>query len=235
MLDNPSATEEQARAILETHADQGIKTGKAWQGDPLWKIEALGIELVAKREGDVDVCVTILPPPTFRHLTALQAEAIVDSIAKVSAQVAELDVERAALPKPKQVPKQKEQGNKKKADTLAERREVQELQAKQIDLKKRHVALLAERDLLCATLRTMRHQLSREENELALREIARLTLRYIRGRKDSEAQAVLAEVVKLNPRLLADDFLGPGVEEPAPQPQIPRIRVGLRLRKESDE
>lgn len=77
MLDQPTATDEDARVILEAHGSLAVRLpARTFRDDEVWAIHALGIELVVKRDGDFEepVCVTVLPPVRFRGLTPLLAE-----------------------------------------------------------------------------------------------------------------------------------------------------------------
>ncbi len=198
MLGRPTATDEDARVALEYAADSAIKSGRTHRGDPIWQIQALGIEVVAKHEGGVDICVTVLPPPRFRGLTPLQAEAVADSLARAEIAVAQVKAEVAATPPAKAKPK---------ATTMVARREQQEALAKAADLKKRYQGVLAERDVLCATLKTMRHQLDREMNDSELRAALRIALRYIRASNDAGACQVIDRISAIDPGLVSDEFV----------------------------
>ncbi len=97
MLDQPSATDEDARDILERFGPMTVNTGgKTHLGDPIWKIEALGIEIVAKHEDGVVTCVTVLPSPRFRGLTPLQAEALEASVRGATDRVSAIEREQKA-------------------------------------------------------------------------------------------------------------------------------------------
>lgn len=98
MLDQPTATDEDARDILARFGPAAILTNaKTSLGDPIWHIEALGVQLVAKHEDGIVTCVTVLPPRRFRGLTPLQAEAVEASLRETERRVADLGRERAVL------------------------------------------------------------------------------------------------------------------------------------------
>lgn len=91
MLDQPTATDEDARVILEEHAPRAIRLpARTYRGDEVWSIHTLGLELVVKRDGDFKepVCVTVLPPARFRGLTPLLAEQAEESARKAAERVA---------------------------------------------------------------------------------------------------------------------------------------------------
>ena len=55
MLDQPTATDEDARMILEAHSAHAIRLpARTHRGDEVWTIQGLGVELVVKRDGDFE-------------------------------------------------------------------------------------------------------------------------------------------------------------------------------------
>lgn len=87
MLDQPTATDEDARVILDAHSSHAIRLpARTHRGDEVWAIQGLGVELVVKRDGDFEepVCVTILPPARFRGLTPLLAEQVEESVRRAA-------------------------------------------------------------------------------------------------------------------------------------------------------
>ena len=192
MLDRPAATDDDARAVLERHASAAVKLGhRTHRGDPVWAIEALGIELVTKHEDDQDWCVTVLPPPRFRGLTPLQAEAVAASLEHAETEVAKVEQERAAA---KATPKE-HQGN------LGAH--LSNLGA----LKKQHIAAIAERDILAGALKTMRTQLAADRNLRNAKAALKLAVRHLRRTRDLEAIEVLGEIGAIDPGLVSDAFI----------------------------
>lgn len=214
MMDRPGATEDEARDLLESHAAEAIRCGETHRGDPLWRIESLGVELVCKHEDEV-WCVTVLPPPRFRGLTPLQAEAVEASLREAKARVVEVEAEQVALdkqppsrPEPLDLPVDPAAYRSIiKAREQAAKRETEAREAQRRALKKRHMAVTAERDILAHTLKTMRHQLNGEGQDVKLRAALRVALRCLRSQRTIEASEALDEIRKLDPGLVSDEFV----------------------------
>jgi hypothetical protein len=201
MLDQPTATDEDAREILQRFGPMAIKTqAKTHLGDPIWRIEALGVELVAKNEAGIVTCVTVLPPVRFRGITPLQAEFVEASLRDTERRVADLEHERAELRA--QTPKI----GTKPADLKAHAVRCQRL----ADLNPLAKIRQAEQLTLAAVLKTMRTQLS-QDRRLADRQIAlRIAVRYLRSARDPGAHDVLAEIAAIDPGLASQAFVHGG-------------------------
>lgn len=212
MLDRPTATEDDARQILERFGPTATRVGiKTHRGYPVWKIEALGIEIVAKNEDGTVTAVTVLPPPRFRGLTPLQAERVEISAQEAKARAEEAQREvvaaKAALAE-----------HKKAAETVARavgpsrqaavkqtlKREQSQLDANIGAAHKRHQSAIAERDIICAVLKTMRMQMHEELDETRLKAALRAALRAARS---VGATDVLEAVRRVDAGLGSDAFI----------------------------
>lgn len=88
-----SLTVDEAQALLTERAVAAVRSGaRTHQGDPVWRIESLGVEVVTRHADGCDIAVTVLPPPEYRGLTLLQVE---DVHAKLVAKRAEVELLRA--------------------------------------------------------------------------------------------------------------------------------------------
>lgn len=194
MLDRPTATDLEARAILEQHAGSATKVPhRTHRGDPIWNIEALGIEVIAKRDGDDDVVVTVLPPPQFRGLSPLQAEAVAARAAVVEAEIRSIEHEQRS---PEAAPPPKSAGKKTPVD--------EKRMAHIRSLKERNVAAAYEHALLMSTLKTIRTQLSADRNLANTKQALRIALRHLRAAGATDALAAIGEV---HAGFLLDDFI----------------------------
>ena len=195
MLDQPTATDEDARQILQRFGPTAIYTGrKTHLGDPIWCIEALGVELVAKNENGTVTCVTVLPPQRLRGLTPLQAEAVEVSMRAAEARFAAVDRERRELRA--QAPAIGE----KPADPASETRRCRRL----TDLNPLAKIRQAERDVLSAVLKTMRTQLSADSSLANAKAALKIALRHLRviGAVD-----VIDVIREIDPGLTSDKFI----------------------------
>lgn len=201
MLDRPLATEVEARAILEQHAGSATKVPhRTHRGDLIWNIEALGIEVIAKRDGDDDVVVTVLPPPQFRGLSPLQAEAVAARAAVVEAEIRAIEIEQRS---PEAAPPPKYAGKTSPADREANEKRMAHIRA----LRERNVAAAYEHALLMSTFKTIRTQLSAERNLANLKQALRVALRHLRAAGQADALAAIGEV---HAGFLLDDFIDGG-------------------------
>ncbi len=190
MLDQPTATDEDAREILQRFGPTAISTGaKTHLGDPIWRIEALGVELIAKNENGVVTCVTVLPPPRFRGLTPLQAEAVDASARAAEQRFTAADRERKAI---------------RVLATPADRGR------KLPDLNAMAKIRQAEQLTLAAVLKTMRTQLCADaclgDHKAALR----LAVLYLRAARDPAAHDVLEAITAIDPGLASQAFADGG-------------------------
>ena len=88
-----SLTVDEAQALLTERAVAAVRSGATThRGDPVWRIESLGVEVVAHHDDGCDVAVTVLPPPEYRGLTPLQVE---DVHARLVAKRAEVELLQA--------------------------------------------------------------------------------------------------------------------------------------------
>lgn len=197
MLDQPTATEEDARQILESFGPAAIHTGiKTHRGDPIWRIEALGVELVAKREDGIVTCVTVLPPPRFRGLTPLQAEAVEASARQATERAAKAERHhaevQAAIVHAKAAARNPDvaQAHREHAERLREAK---------------NAATLAtvERDILNSTLKTMRVQMTAERDADRCKTALRIAVRAL---LDAGATNALAAIAAIEPGLASEAF-----------------------------
>lgn len=198
MLDQPTATNDESRTLLELHAGTAINLGRRTnRGDQVWAIEALGIDLVVKHEDGEVIAVTVLPPQRFRGLTPLQAEAVADSIVLAKALVVEVERERATVSasSPATPPV-----------TMVERREAGERAQKLSTLKKRHHGAVIEHDLLAGLLKTMRTQLTADRNHANTKAALKIAVRCLRSIPDSRAADALADIEEIDPGLVSVRF-----------------------------
>lgn len=200
LIEDPAATEDSARAALEFHQTNAVKTGiKTHRGDPVWNIEALGIEVVTRRSvGDPDdVCVTVLPPPRFRGLTPLQAERVQLDIVRLTDALVPIEQELADLAAVPESPA----GSKSTKET----RQLHAAFCNRVaDLKHQAAYAYAERDTLTAVLKTMRCQLTAEFNVDDHKRALRIAVRYLWSRPD--AAHVLADIAEISPGLASKAF-----------------------------
>lgn len=223
MLDLPTATDEDARVILEAHGSIATRLqARTHRGDEVWTIHALGVELVVKRDGDFEepVCVTVLPPTRFRGLTPLLAEQAEESAKRAAARVAgaeqqlveaeEVRAERIA--RAEQATKGKKE--KDKPGTLvvdqvvahaaaAARKQVAAQAQRDYEAHLRHVknevrAAHKEREIVLEALRVMRVQLQRECSLRKYRGALRIAMRHLRA---LGAMDVLDSIAVVDPDL----------------------------------
>lgn len=205
MLDQPTATDAEAREILERFGPAAIHTGaKTHLGDPIWRIEALGIEIVGKNESGVVTCVTVLPPPVFRGLTPLQAEAVEASMRSAGERVVVAKLERDELRSRAPI------AGTKPTEPAAEKRRNQRLE----DLNPIAKLAQAEQLTLAAVLKTMRTQLAAEVSISRLRNALKIAVRTLcaingdrEGWQGAEAEKALAEISSIDPGLVSDEFV----------------------------
>lgn len=209
MLDRPTATDEDSRRILEAHADAAVRVGRSFRGDPVWSIDALGIEVVAKHEDGEDICVTVLPPPQFRGLTPLQCEAVHASAERAKSAAAQartaLDAARELAQAP--VPKPSEHAGPTP----------RELSFQVAQANKRYQEALLERDITCAALKTMRHQLNNDRNLNNAKAALRVAMQCLRALEDypddasvrAIAGAAIGGIEDVDPALASADFVYP--------------------------
>lgn len=235
MLDNPTATDEDARVALEAHASEAVKLpAKTRRGHEVWTIHALGVEMVIKRDGDFEnpVCVTVLPPGRFRGLTPLQAGSVEESakraaeraaaaqqeLAEAKKKDAEIAKLAARVAQAKKVKDKPGTGAKQQAEAHAEaaRRKEAVAQAQRdhqerIILAKRDTAMAtAERDILLESLKAMRAQLVIEQRDriaTVFKRALRIALRHLKAIGDANALDAIAAV---DPGLVLDKFIGGG-------------------------
>lgn len=218
MLDRPVATDEDARAVLETHAAEAVRLpARTHRGDEVWAIQALGIELVVKRDTPDPTCVTVLPPTRFRGLTPLQAEHIEAAaiVAKERAAEDERQHTEAQAAVARAVAESKEakraavkaRSEAKAAEAVA--RKVDAAQA-QRDLAERlreakNAAALAfiERDILLSMLKTMRVQMTAERDADRCRAALRIAVRAL---LDGGATEALTRIAAIDPGLASEAF-----------------------------
>ena len=208
MLGRPQVTDAEARVILEEHAHSAVRIpSRTYRGDEVWTIHTLGVELVVKRDGAFEepVCVTVLPPPRFRGLTPLQAEAVEAEAQAAKVRLAKIEAERAAAATAtakRSVASVRQQP--------AERQERQEPVVKDNTLKKRYQSAVHERDVLCGVLKTMRQQLACERDADKYKVALRIAVRHLYNLGATEALAAIAEV---EPGLASEAFANGSVKQ----------------------
>jgi len=217
MLDQPAATDEDARDILERFGPTAKRVGvKTYRGDPVWCIEALGVELVAKHEDGIVTCVTVLPPVQFRGLTPLQAEAVAASAQEAKARADEaqrkVDEAKAALVRHKAA--ERAIGTAGWNARMAAARNAAMVKAKtalqQRVAEARRAAgpALAERDILVSVLKTMRQQMAAERSATALKTALRIAVRALLTAGATEA---LAAIASIEPGMASEAFANGGI------------------------
>lgn len=219
MLDQPTATDEDARAILEAHSSSAIRLpARTHRGDEVWAIHDLGLELVVKRDADFEepVCVTVLPPARFRGLTPLLAELAEESARKAAERLAEAEqrleeAKRATAERNKlvkQAAKDKRAHDKpgtspalqmtahaaaaarKQAATQAQL----DYQARIQQAKSEASVARNERDIIVETLRMMRSQLARELSTRKYKAALRIAVRHLHHLGATEALAAITAI-----------------------------------------
>jgi hypothetical protein len=232
MLDLPTATDEDARVILEAHGSTAIKLpARTHRGDEVWAIHALGVELVVKRDGDFEepVCVTVLPPARFRGLTPLLAEQAEESARRAAERVVEAEqrleaakrakAERIALAEQAaKVKKEKDKAGtsiviqaaahaaaaaRKQAAVQASRDYEERIQ----QAKNEASSARNERDIILEALRAMRTQLTHELRTGKYKVALRIAVRYLR---DLGATDILARIGSVDPDLESEAFSSGG-------------------------
>ena len=223
MLDQPTATDEDARVILEAHAPRAIRLpARTHRGDEVWAIYGLGVELVVKRDGDFEepVCVTVLPPARFRGLTPLLAEQVEESARKAAERVAEADQQletaKRATAERNKLAEQTAKGKKAKdkpgtsaviqaaAHAVAAARKQAVAQAQhdyqeRIQQAKNEVSSARnERDIILEALRAMRIQLTQEFRTRKYKTALRIAVRHLRH---LGAMDILAAIAAVDPGL----------------------------------
>jgi hypothetical protein len=174
MLDRPGATDADARAELEAAAPSAVKGGTSRSGDPMWMIQSLGIEVVAKHEDGVDIAVTVLPPARFRGgvgkswhagrlgLTPLQVESLQASAQRAEFDFSDAQAELDALPLNPQKPSR----------DVETRRDEHRLAIARREAKNRVTVALVEREVFAAAFKNariqMQHDSSAEHRAIAI-------------------------------------------------------------------
>lgn len=209
-IDRPTMTHDEARELLEQHADSAIKLPAKTRvrGDDQWAIEALGIELVA-RHGSLrgvvgDVCVTILPPPRLRGLSPLQAERVELMLAAAGHRRVELQAERVALAAVTAVPLPRD-----RAQRAVARAPHDLASARLLEIRAELALVTAEHLLLVPILKTMRHQITSDVQQKTATAALRLALQYLNAISisDPHASLVLAQIREIDPGFLTNQFL----------------------------
>jgi hypothetical protein len=223
MLDQPAATDEDARMILEAHGSIAIKLpSRTHRGDEVWAIHALGVELVVKRDGDFEepVCVTVLPPARFRGLTPLLAEQAEESARKAAERVVEAELRLEAARKvtaarnalAEQAAKVKKEKDRpgtaaviQAAAHAAAAARKQAVAQAQHDYEERlqqakNEASVArhERDIILEALRAMRVQLTQELCTRKYKAALRIAVRHLRDLRETD---ILASIAAVDPGL----------------------------------
>ena len=236
MLDQPAATDEDARVILEDHSAHAIRLpARTHRGDEVWTIQGLGVELVVKRDGDFEepVCVTVLPPVRFRGLTPLLAEQVEESARRAAERVAEaeqrLEAAKSATAERHKLAEQAARVKREKdkpgtsaatqaaAHAAAAARKQAVVQAQhdyqeRIQQAKNAVsAARNERDIILETLRVMRVQLAQELRTRKYKAALRIAVRHLRHLGATE---ILAAIAAVDPslELAAIAAVDPGLE-----------------------
>jgi hypothetical protein len=229
MLDVARPDLRDVRELLEKHADQAIKLKeRTHSGQTQWRIEALGCELVSKHDEGIDVVVTILPPLRFRGLTPAEAERLETEEARWLAEKARLEAEQQRILEEDRVAVAQEAatpvppGSTKAMLKLAREAGRQEREARLdrlAELKVLKATALHEREILSEVLRTMRHQMDRDENTSRLKRALRAALRALRDASEGVTShadvadfgaAVLGRVKEVAPDLATDALIDGG-------------------------
>lgn len=209
MLDQPTATDAEAMAILEAHGEQAVKLpSRTVRGDEVWTIHALGVELVVKRDLPQPCCVTVLPPARFRGLTPLQAERIEVDMRAAEVKSAELAHEAEELAAVVVV-----QTAKATKPTSEEHREKDRLLARLAESKRQVQLAEAERHVLGGILKTMQTQLVEQSTAQKVKQALRIAIRELRVAGTPHAQAALEDIAAIDAGLLSDGFLYPRGDE----------------------
>lgn len=231
-----SRSDEEIASLLVRHAPDAVKLAeKTRRGHTQWHVEALGATIVTKRDRDVDVCVTILPPVGIRGLTPGQADRVYESIGTLERRVEDLRLKRGevaaglaprarvaeppaqALPAHPQsraeweslIAREKGSGTKTKMTSDAKSRlrlMEQEMASLNLQLK----LLVEERFTLSSVLKTMRAQDHAQNQIVELKNALRATMRYLRTRRDAGdagAESTWQEVYRMNPGLCSSGFV----------------------------
>ena len=245
MLDQPTATDEDARVILDAHSSHAIRSpARTHRGDEVWAIQGLGVELVVKRDGDFEepVCVTILPPARFRGLTPLLAEQVEESVRRAAERLTQaeqrLEAAKNATAERQKLAEQAAQAKREKdkpgtsaatqvaAHAAAAARKQAVVQAQQayqerIQGAKNEVSLARnERDIILEALRAMRVQLTRELSARKYMAAIRIAVHHLRHLGATEILAAIAAVDPglawvVNPSSTAPSVGGEGERDPA--------------------
>lgn len=209
MLDQPTATDAEAMAILEAHGEQAVKLpSRTVRGDEVWTIHALGVELVVKRDLPQPCCVTVLPPARFRGLTPLQAERIEADVRAAEAKSAELAHEAEELAAVVVA-----HGAKATKPTSEERREKERLLARLAESKRQVQLAEAERHVLGSILKTMRTQLVEQITTQKVKQALRIAIRELQTTRSTYAWAALDAIAAIDPGLVSDGFIHAGGDE----------------------
>lgn len=211
MADRPGATLRDAYEVLSAAIPSAIRQDyRTHTGDEVWRIEALGIELVIKRDrpddpSDVPVCVTILPPARLRGLTPEQAERVREMAVEVTEVARKLREEREAA-------NQRLSKTKESLTKDERRREDQEI----AKLKLRLRAAEAERDAVLAIVKA-----DRDRRIPDLESALRAALRFIQGNDrrrvlGEDTVRLTATIAHIDPDLMSHKFIW------ADDPMVPK-------------
>jgi len=242
MLDQPTATDEDARVILEAHGSTAIKLpARTHRGDEVWAIQTLGVEIVVKRDGDFKepVCVTVLPPARFRGLTPLLAEQAEESARRAAERLAEAEqrleavkgataarnvlVEQAAKAKKEKDKPGTSAALQAKAHAAAAARK-QALAQVHRDYEERlqqarneASAARNECNIVLEALKMMRMQLKQERDFGKYKAALRIAVRHLHNLGATEA---LASIAAVEPELASETF-AKGAAGPTPPGSTP--------------
>lgn len=217
MLDSVNPDPRDVRALLESHADQAIKSPvKTHRGDTQWRIEALGCELVSRHDEGVDVVVTILPPLRFRGLTPEQAQILEARVAQAHHEVEGLAADEAHLQESLAhrliEDLSREWMVAARARREAMRQPLAEARAMRIDAQREHA-------MIAGVLRTARHQIHTDKDNANIRRALRVALKALRaGAQDpgvsvyeeewyATVRSALEEIERIDSQLVTNAFI----------------------------
>jgi hypothetical protein len=202
-----AVTMEEARAELEAALPSAVNTKtKTWRGGKYWRLDALGVELVVRD----DTVVTVLPPPRFRGLTPMQAEAVALSVKRMRTERDDAQAEMKAVSVKIDEIDEIKRENPHAPDASFLRSSLVEVSRQ---ARARAALLHQERELLLGVLKTMRHQIAMDDQQAKLRAALRIALRFVRGAAEpwggahDSADETLAKIADIDPGLVSSDFI----------------------------
>jgi hypothetical protein len=205
-LMDDQADERDVRELLEREAAAAYKLPvETKRGDPQWRIDSLGCDMVTAHVDGVDVVVTIYPPTTMRGYTPEQAERISEYLKRQDQRNKDAAVERARLARA-----QAEATKKGAVDK--ERAQANQNNLRLSELNELRACLNLEREIMIDVMRSMRQKfLAHERLALEMKRKTASALRAVVSLLTSAEPSDLGDAISkvicaVDPNYMTDAF-----------------------------